>query len=1108
MNDKRLIEVAFPLRQASIDSVHEKNVRHGHISTLHIWPARRPLAASRAALIATLLPDPGDKEKRDEILKRLGGTLKKTTKKKRLPNGRVEEIDAWETVGGILHWGRESGPDLDWFREEIRRVYGGRAPKVLDPFAGGGAIPLEAMRLGCEVTAVDINPVAWFILKCTLEYPQNLAGKTRRLPDFALQDREFMAAYFKAEGLTPAEIKRHLRDLPYPSANVGRVRPTGRNPTNQASGYASLSRPTGGEGIERGENFDLFDHPDLDPELLQADLAWHVRAWGHWVLKEARKELARFYPTYAEFCTVKPYRVVPLDSEERLKLVPMNEAGEPQVDLLNAGFDEGYLENPANPRWVAKPTVAYLWARTVRCKACRATVPLLKTRWLAKKESKRVLLTMRPLVDKTGVVFGIDPDVKVKGGNPAQRREHDKKIGAGTMSRAGVTCPCCGTIMTMEDLRLEGRAGRLGAVMTAVVMDSPNGKEYRLPTVQEVEMAQAAEAKLDNVFADVPFGLPTEPTPKGGSGASRAFSVDGYGLDQWRKLFTPRQLVGIAGLLKGTRRLQAEFDNHAYPRHVSEAIAAVIATVLDRIADRGSSLCSWTVGWDKIRNTFVRFALPMSWDFAETSVLADASGGYPGGIEWLAQYIEHAAKFAKDAPGPTVVRKSATQAVSGTFDVVVTDPPYYDAIPYSDLMDFFYVWLRRTLKGLSADIDEAFAEPLGPKWNHDANDGELIDDAARFGGDRKASKRNYEAGMARAFAACHTALRPEGRLVIVFAHKHPDAWETLVGAIIKAGFVVDGSWPIQTEREARTRSLSSAALSSSVWLVCRKRDPMVRAGWDTQVLKEMESNIVQRLRDFWDAGIRGPDFVWAATGPALEAYSRYPAVKKASEPGALMGVDEFLRHVRRIVVDFVVGRVLTHGEAEAAVGDHPLDDVTTYYLLHRNDFGLKEAPAGPCILYMVSCGLPERDLVDQYDLLARGSKSEPEAADNEADEDTDEEEADASTSGGGGKFKLKPWSARRHRSLGEDTTGGRPAPLIDQVHKLMHLWKAGDVGKVNDYLDRRGLRHSHIFAQLIQALIEKSRAEGQNDECSILERLANHLRTVGSASQMELSLGG
>ena len=187
-NEKRLIEVTFPLRQVSLDSVHEKNVRHGHISTLHIWPARRPLAACRAALIATLLPDPGDPAQRKAILERMAGRVVEKIERKRV-NGRLVEKKKEETVGGILHWGREQGPDLEWFRKEIRKAYGGRAPKVLDPFAGGGAIPLEAMRLGCEVTAMDINPVAWFILKCTLEYPQKLAGQTLPLPGFALEDR-------------------------------------------------------------------------------------------------------------------------------------------------------------------------------------------------------------------------------------------------------------------------------------------------------------------------------------------------------------------------------------------------------------------------------------------------------------------------------------------------------------------------------------------------------------------------------------------------------------------------------------------------------------------------------------------------------------------------------------------------------------------------------------------------------------------------------------------------------------------------------------------------------------------------------------------------------
>ena len=208
----RLIERAFPLKQASLDSVHEKNVRHGHISTLHIWPARRPLAACRAALIATLLPDPGDPEERRRLIERIGGRVVPKIEKKKV-NGKPVEVEREETVGGILHWGRESSPDLQFFRDEIRKAYGGRAPRVLDPFAGGGAIPLEAMRLGCEVTAIDINPVAWFILKCTLEYPQKLAGQKRPLPDFVLRDREFMEAFFKAQGLKGATLRTQLERL-------------------------------------------------------------------------------------------------------------------------------------------------------------------------------------------------------------------------------------------------------------------------------------------------------------------------------------------------------------------------------------------------------------------------------------------------------------------------------------------------------------------------------------------------------------------------------------------------------------------------------------------------------------------------------------------------------------------------------------------------------------------------------------------------------------------------------------------------------------------------------------------------------------------------------
>ena len=341
-SDKRLIEVAFPVKQVSMDSVHEKSVRHGHISTLHIWPARRPLAASRAALIATLLRDPGDADERNIILDRMAGrTVEKIERKRQ--NGRMVEKVKEVTEGGIIHWGRESDPDIEWFRKMIRDSNGGVAPKVLDPFAGGGAIPFEAMRLGCDVTAVDINPVAWFILKCTLEYPSKLVGETRPLPDFALRDREFMAQYLKAKGFKGARLRKGLADL----------------------------------GFTNGDAMQLDALPQDNP-IAQADFAWHLRAWGRWLIGNHRKSLGKLYPVYAGFASPSSDSKGAVDD---LRLLEVDEDGVPNSDDLNAEFDSDYLADPVNPRWIVKPTVAYLWTRTVKCKQCRIALPLLKTAW-------------------------------------------------------------------------------------------------------------------------------------------------------------------------------------------------------------------------------------------------------------------------------------------------------------------------------------------------------------------------------------------------------------------------------------------------------------------------------------------------------------------------------------------------------------------------------------------------------------------------------------------------------------------------------------------------------------------------------------------------------
>ena len=1034
MSDRRLIEAAFPLKQASIDAVHEKNVRHGHISTLHIWPARRPLAASRAALLATLLRDPGDPRSRRDLVRRIGGEIVEEPG----PDGRMRE----KTKGGVLHWGRENEraaeSGIGFFREEIRKAFGGRAPRVLDPFAGGGAIPLEAMRLGCEVVASDLSPVAWFILRCTLHHPHQLAGQVRPLPDFALHDRELMTAFVKAHGAkTPTAVRKGLAAFGFTAGAGG------------AAKHGSQSQMPVNATAE-------------------TDFAWHFRAWGREVLRRVRRSLADRYPTYADFEPVRSkgraqrQDDADVPNKPRQRLEPDAE-GAVSAAKLNSEFDRTYLKDKGNPRWIAKPTVAYLWTRTVACASCRKEVPLLKTRWLCRKDDKRIRLVLVPT--EAGVDFDIEEDVP---------RDADA---GGTMSDSGATCPSCGVTATMADLRAAGRAGRLGERMTAVVVAGQGGKEYRLPTDRELEAANVDEATLEAAFGDIPFGLPDEPTP---DERSLGMRVPRYGFDTWRKLFADRQLLALATVIHEARRALEQL--HGDPEAWHEPMISYLAAALSRMADRGSCLATWTNNPETIRSTFARFALPMVWDFAESCPLTDTTGGLNQAIEWIARVVEHLQAATEHATRePSVVRRSAVEGNPEAVDVICTDPPYYDAIPYSDLMDFFYVWLRRILRGQSPEIDDVFAHPLGPKWDSEADDGELIDDAARFNGDRAASKRNYENGMVRAFSRFHDALRDDGRLVIVFANKSPDAWETLVSALIRAGFVVDASWPIQTEMQTRQRSLGSAALASSIWLVCKKRLKTARPGWDNRVLADMQTNITEQLREFWDAGIRGPDFVWAATGPALEAFSRHPVVKRSDAPGEILTVTSFLRHVRRMVAAFVVRRLF----GDDAADSDELDDPTTYYLLHRSDFGLGRAPAGACILYAVSCNLADSDLAGRLDLLARGGKARNPSTDDDAPQ--------AETKGS--EVRLKPWDRRRAKDLGEPMSDGQPPPLIDRLHRLMRLWKAADLTGVDAYLDNQALVAHDLFARVVQAVIEL--ADAGSEERATLELIQNHLATQG-----------
>jgi len=1018
MDQPRLIEVAFPLKQASIASVHEKNVRHGHISTLHIWPARRPLAACRAALLATLLPDPGDPDKRQALLDKIGGRVVVEEVEKRAADGRtiIEEKESLQ--GGVLAWGNENDSAMDELRAMIQRVYGNSAPKVLDPFAGGGAIPLEAMRLGCEVTASDINPVAWFILKCTLEYPQKFIGKKWPLPEFVKEWPDFM------EDLVAGRIKRR-----------------------RGSQKPHFSDP---------KQLRLYKLPEVD-------LAWHVRAWGRWVLERARADLAARYPT--------------IDGE---------------------------------------PTITYLWARTARDKITMGRIPLLKTFWLCKKKGKRAALLPIPNEDGSGVTFTIlyDSDLTYPGKIIANYpfltkwevtgEKLETFLNNGTMNRAGVWSPCSGRpgliALTMDDLRRQGQQGLLGDQMTAVVVEaiSQNGnktfKRYRLPKDSELKAAHVEMEELEEVFRDVPFGIPDEPIIED---AKRNTWCVKYGVDSWSKLFTSRQLLATAVFITHTRAAIEEMQRTN--AESAEAVGGFLALVLDRLVDRGSNVCTWTIDWDKIRNTFARFALPVAWDFAECVPTFQASGGYPGQLELVAQYVDHALNLGSFGVNPTIIQMSAIDRCTENLALVVTDPPYYDAIGYSVLMDFFYVWLRRTLYHASSEINAAFSEPLAPKWDKEQNDGELIDDALRFGGDKETSKCTYEDGLARAFKASLDSLSDDGRLVVVFANKVVDAWETLIGALIRGGAIVTASWPIQTEMPNRTRGISSAALSSSVWIVCRKRSKSASAGWDANVIERMKAILFEPreplgnrniLQYYFDLGIRGPDFIWAAIGPALEAYSAHPFVKKTA--GGVMTVSEFLKEVRRLVLQFSLGELPgfrdlqrdTKGRGDAL----ELDAVTQYYLLHRAYFSLDPAPAGPCILYANACGKNETELKVAWNIIEQGgkpAKGRPRKTDVDG---TVEQESS------GNQYRLLDWSERvRREGLGENRSN-EPAPLIDRLHRLMFLLDQNRVSEVQQAFETWGLASERAFVPLLQAVRELAVRDKRDTERRLVEALASQLK--------------
>lgn len=782
---RKLIEVSIPLEAINEQAAREKSIRHGHPSTLHLWWARRPLAAARCVLFAQLVDDPSSNVDKFREQARSEGVPEpeqdawiesKVEERRGYLHGILTDLANWDNLNDEVLWGRA--------RDEIMRSTGGNPPPIIDPFAGGGAIPLEAQRLGLEVHASDLNPVAVLINRAMIEIP----------PKFA--------------GLPPA----------HPKASSGRF---------------SWNGPEG--------------------------LAEDVRRYGEWMRDEAEDRIGSLYPQAT----------------------------------LGDGSEA--------------PVIAWIWARTVTCPnpACGIEMPLVRSWWLRKKKGKEAYIVPEVVDGRVEFTIGHSP-------SQAPTAEAD-----GTVGRKGATCLACGSHVELKYIRVEGQAHRMGEQLMAVVAQGKRSRTY-LPV---------DDAHIDSARVGRPKSVPHGELPKN----PRDFKTPNYGMTTYSDLFTNRQLVALTTFsdLVGEARDQVledvgdDRDAEAY----ADAVATYLAFSISKMADRSSSIVTWFIGRESTRNTFARQAIPMTWDFVETNVLAGGTGTFKGANQWTAESIDNLPSIK------TASRTAQADASALTYDgrLLSTDPPYYDNIGYSDLSDFFYVWLRRSLRKVHPDL---FGSMLVPKEE------ELVANPYRHDG-KKGAQQFFEDGFRDVFAHARESAFEDFPITVYYAFKQTDTsetgtastgWETLLEGMVRNRWQVTSTWPMRSELTNRMLASGTNALASSIVLSLRPRKANAGVIDKRQFRDELLAELPDRLREMQQGTIAPVDLSQAAIGPGMAVFSKYDRILDAD--GSSVTVRQALQ-----LINTVIDEVLDEQESD-------FDSYTRWCVKWFAQFGFSSAAYG------------------------------------------------------------------------------------------------------------------------------------------------------------------
>jgi putative DNA methylase len=927
----RLIEVALPIREISAESVRDKSLRHGHISTLHLWWARRPLPAARAVVFASLVPDPDHpdcpKDFRAAVERCLKTNISLELKHYRRGTKTVRDDDPYHPYEGmddtprnrlltyIAKWSPEmlafeagkgsklpkpaellddrslvkwetSDPDNPQGKEVLRiacelvkTAHGKHVPTIFDPFSGGGAIPLEAGRLGAQALANDYNPVAYLILRATCEFPQKYGKPGKRR---------------------------------------------------------------------------ITEEEEMDQEITVLNVLVHdFERWANWILERAKEKISHLYP----------------------------------------------------PGKDGKPVIGYLWARTVPCSnpSCRGEIPLLRSLLICSLRNglRKAALTMDIDRDRKRIHFGI-------------ARQNGIKRTEGTKHERGpAVCPFCEQSTSEDDLRELGLTGKMSTRMVAVIVEGRDGKDYR--PVEEADMRAFSKSQEFDVQAPSEYIIPEIAGADGHVSNRGQFTTYLYGMRTWGSLFNPRQLLALQTFVSCLHDALEIMKKDIHDEEYRKVVGIYLGLWIDRVAQRGSTVGIWHTGQETFEHPFGRQAIPMTWDYPEANPFSHFAQKAIG-TDYVSKVIVHESRTGL----PAIVTRGDGAVVDipqASVNAVVTDPPYFDAIAYGDLSDYFYVWLKRGLGGL---IPEVLVTPLTPK----------IDEATalkhRHQGDVEKAETHFKSKLAAILKESDRILKPDGVISIMFAHQSTKAWTALISAIFEAGLTVDATWAIDTEKTYALKA-GKSVLASSITVICRRRTIGNAASYK-DVRKEIKRVVAESVKRFWGYGFRGADLIVACYGPAVGVFGKYERVEKAD--GTRVEIPDLLELAREAARD-------------AIAGEFRGDNLSTLYYVWANLYGSAEQAWDDARLVVQIGG--------------------------EADNAMEVARAHGIFVVDGSSCRLALLADRAdRRGLGMD----RNPPLIDALHRAMLLWKDEKRNELISYLAERELLEDGPFWKLAQALFE------------------------------------